>query len=119
MSAGAPRVVVAYDGSPSAKTAVRAAASLFPAASAVVDTNLRGGTAVGMTSGLPSVDVSQVVEQLLAEARREAEELMREAVELAGTLGLAAEAAEVGPAVPAWAALLQAARSAGADVLVC
>jgi nucleotide-binding universal stress UspA family protein len=116
-------LLIAYDGSPNAATAVRAAASLFPDARASIamvphDPITRAGTAAAMTSASPAV-IEQTIDQLGAEARREADEIAERGVEQARTLGLAAEPADVPPSAPAWAALLDAAHRLGADVLVC
>jgi nucleotide-binding universal stress UspA family protein len=117
MTPRARRLLIAYDGSPSAASAVRAAASLFPDAQVSVATvaseaTLHAGSAAAM---LPS----EAIAQLRDLARREAEEMAEQAVEQARTLGLGAEPVTVGPAAPAWAALLEAARQLGADALVC
>jgi nucleotide-binding universal stress UspA family protein len=117
MTPSPPRVLIAYDGSPSAASALRAAASLFREARVSVATvaseaTLHAGSAAAM---LPS----ETIAQLRDLARHEAEEMAEEAVGQARTLGLEAEPVVVGPAAPAWAALLEAARQLGADALVC
>jgi nucleotide-binding universal stress UspA family protein len=117
MTHGARRLLIAYDGSSSAATAVRAAASLFPDAQACVATvaseaTLQAGSAAAM---LPS----EAIAQLRDLARREAEELAEQAVEQARTLGLGAEPVTVGPSAPAWAALLDTAHQLGADAVIC
>jgi nucleotide-binding universal stress UspA family protein len=115
-----PRVL----GSPSASTAVRAAASLFGDARASIATvpdepTLHTGTAIPVLPGVSPDVVQRTFDDLRAEARRQADETAGQAVSQARTLGLDAEAVAVGPAAPAWAALLDAAHRHGADVLVC
>lgn len=116
--AGAPRLVIASDGSPSAATAVRVAASLFPEARASVATVPRDPALPAFSVGSPAA-AQQAFDALRDEARREADEMAAAAVEQARALGLDAEAADVAPAAPAWSALLDAAHRLGADVLVC
>jgi nucleotide-binding universal stress UspA family protein len=121
---GALRLLIAYDGSPSAATAVHAAASLFPGARASIATvpsepRMHAGTAVPVLPGTSPAVVAQAMEELRAVARREAGGLAEQAVEQARTLGLAAEPVTIRPSDPAWTALLDAARELGADVLIC
>jgi nucleotide-binding universal stress UspA family protein len=120
----APHLLIAYDGSPSAATAVTAAASLFRDARVSVatvpsDPSVRAGTAVPVLPGTSPVAVQEAIDDLRAEATRQADETAAQAVEQARTLGLAAEAVTVRPSAPAWAALLDAARQLGADLLIC
>jgi nucleotide-binding universal stress UspA family protein len=118
-----PRVLIAYDGSPSAATAVRAAAGLFPAARASVVTVPE--VTVQVETGFPGLPgmspelVRQVIDELGAEARRQAGETAEQAVDRARALGLQAEVVRVDPSAPPWAALLDAAHRLGADVLAC
>ena len=124
MAHGAPYLLIAYDGSPGAATAVSAAASLFPNARASVATvpsepNVRAGTALPLLPNTSPTAVQQVIDDLRAEARRQADETAEQAVEQARTLGLDAEPVTVGSSAPAWAALLEAAHRLRADVLVC
>jgi nucleotide-binding universal stress UspA family protein len=121
---GAPRVLIAYDGSPTAATAVRAAASLFPTAHTYVATvplesTVKGRAALGMYPTMAPDAVHEALDELGAEAQREAEETAQQAVDRATTLGLQAEVASIGPSAPAWAALLDTAHRLGVDVLVC
>jgi nucleotide-binding universal stress UspA family protein len=118
-----PGVLIAYDGSPSAATAVRAVAALFPTAQACVVTVPE--TTVQAATGFPGVRamspdvVQQVIDELEADARRKAGETAQQAVDRARTLGLQAEVVPVDPSAPAWAALLDAAHRVGADVVAC
>jgi nucleotide-binding universal stress UspA family protein len=100
---------------------VRAAASLFPGARATIatvphDPLTKAAAAFAMVPETSPAVVEQTIEQLGADARREADETARQGVEQA--LGLDAEAASLNPTAPAWTALLDAARELGADVLV-
>jgi len=118
------RILIAYDGSPGASTAVRAAAALFPGARATVATVPADSVArVGMAGGaLPAVAPladAGFIEELMEDERRRAAATAEEAAEQARTLGLAAEPVTAGTAAPAWFALLEAAHTAGADALVC
>jgi nucleotide-binding universal stress UspA family protein len=124
MAHGTRRLLIAYDGSPSAATAVRAAASLFRDAHASIATvppepTIRAGTAIPTLPGMSPAGVQQAIDELGAEARREAEETAEQAVEQARTLGLDAEPVSVKPSSREWAALLDAAHRVGADVLIC
>jgi nucleotide-binding universal stress UspA family protein len=124
MTSGEPGLLIAYDGSPSAATAVRAAASLFPNAQASVATvpaqpTMQAGAAVATLPGMPPTVVQQTLGELDAEARREADETAQQAVEQARALGLAAEPVAVRPSTPAWAGLLDAAHELGTDLLIC
>ena len=124
MAHGARRLLIAYDGSPSASTAVRAAASLFGNARASVATvpsePTLHGTAMPVLPGMSPDVVQRAFDELRAEARRQADETAEQAVGQARTLGLDAEAVTVRPsAAPAWAALLGTAHRLGADVLIC
>ena len=119
-----PRLLIAYDGSPSAATAVRAAAGFFRDSRASVATvpwepTLRAGTAFPTLPGMSPAVTQQAIDELAAEARRRAEETAEQAVEQARTLGLDAEPVTVPPSSPAWAALLDAAHRLSADVLIC
>jgi nucleotide-binding universal stress UspA family protein len=118
------RLLIAYDGSPSAATAVRAAAGLFPDARASVATvpwepTLRAGTAFPALPGMSPAVGQQAIDELAAEARRRAEETAEQAVEQARTLGLDAEPVTVRPSAPAWGALLDTAHRLSAEVLIC
>jgi nucleotide-binding universal stress UspA family protein len=124
MADDARRLVIAYDGSPSATTAVRVAARLFGGARTSIATvpsepTVRAGTAVPMLPGSAPATVQQVIDEMTAEARREADEIAEEAVEQARTLGLDADAVSVSASPPAWSSLLETAHRLEADVLVC
>ena len=119
----APRVVIAYDGSPGAQAAVRVAADLFAGGRAFVatapqDVNVRAGLAIPAVGTVSATAVQELFDVLIAEAEREAGETAHEAVELARGLGLEAEVATVPPFPPVAAALLETAHRLGADVLM-
>jgi nucleotide-binding universal stress UspA family protein len=124
MAHGSGHLLIAYDGSPTAATAVRAAASIFRNARASIATvpsepTVRAGTAVAMLPSMPPETIRQTIDEFDDEARRQADETAEQAVELARTLGLDAEAVTVPPSALAWAALLDAAHRLGAEVLIC
>ena len=119
-----PRVLIAYDGSPSAATAVRAAAGLFPTAQAYVvtvplESTVRARAALGAHPTMAPNAVQEAIDVLGAEAQRQADETAQQAVDQTMALGLQAEVVPVDPSAPAWAALLDAAHRVGADVLAC
>jgi nucleotide-binding universal stress UspA family protein len=118
-----PLVLIAYDGSPSAATAVRAAAGMFPAARACVvtvpDITVDAGMGFPELPAMPPTLVQRAIDELGAEARRQAGETAQQAVDRARALGLQAEVVPVDPSAPAWAALLDAAHRVAADVLAC
>ena len=118
------RVLIAYDGSPSAASAVSAVASLFPTARAYTatvprDSRMHAGTALPVLPNMSPTAVQEAIDELTAEAEREARETAEQGVERAGELGLEAEVVPVGASTPAWSALLEAAHRLGADVLAC
>jgi nucleotide-binding universal stress UspA family protein len=119
-----PRVLIAYDGSPGAATAVRAAAGLFPTAQASVvtvplESAVRARAALGAHPTMAPNAVQEAIDVLGAEARRQAGETAQQGVDQARGLGLQAEVVPMDPSAPAWAALLDAAHRVEADVLVC
>jgi nucleotide-binding universal stress UspA family protein len=125
MAQRSPQLLIAYDGSPSAATAVRVTASLFrdarvSVATVPIEPTVRAGTALPVLPSSSPAAVQRAIDELAGEARREADETAQQAVEQARTLGLAAEPVTVPPsATPAWTVLLDAAHRLGADVLVC
>jgi nucleotide-binding universal stress UspA family protein len=118
------RLAIAYDGSAGAATALHVAASLFPAAQALVLTvpppvTVRGGTAAPALPMHSPMAVQQAIDELNAEADGQARATAQEGVEQARADGLEAEAPPVPAQAPAWAGLLEAAGRLDADVLVC
>lgn len=115
-----PRVLIAYDGSSSAKTALRVAAGLFPRAQALIATAPQDVSVYVPLAGPGAMAATpDLLRSLVDEAARLAAETAGEAVELAGELGLQAEAATVPAFHPVAAALLDTAHELEADVLVC
>jgi nucleotide-binding universal stress UspA family protein len=119
-----PRVLIAYDGSPSSVTAVGAAASLFPTAHAYVATvpresGVHTGTALPVLPAISPKAVQEAIHALVTEAEREAVETAEQAVGRARALGLEVEVVPVRPSATAWGALLDAAHRLSADVLAC
>jgi nucleotide-binding universal stress UspA family protein len=114
------RVLIAYDGSESAATAVRAAAALFPDAHAVVATigeaDVARAATVQLALPTSSLDVLQLLE---AEAHEQAERTAQQGVQRARAHGLHAEGRAVSSDAAAWPALLELAHELGAGVLVC
>ena len=118
------RLLIAYDDSPSAATAMRAAAGLFPGAQASVavvphQSAVRAGRAVPALPGTSPAAVQETLDALGAEDRRQAGETAAKGVEQARALGLDAEAVPVHPSAAPWAALLDAAHASGADARIC
>jgi nucleotide-binding universal stress UspA family protein len=118
------RIAVAYDGSPGAAAALRAAASLFPEAQAGIVTvpepvSLHAGTALPALPTLSPTVVQQAIDELAGEAEEQARTTAQEGVERARADGLQAELESAPARAPEWATLLETARQLRADVLVC
>jgi nucleotide-binding universal stress UspA family protein len=116
--------VVAYDGSAASAAAVRAAAALFPAAKATIVTVPKpiAVSTDAMRLAVPTVKATvaeRTVTELSADSQGEAKATAEEGAERARSHGLDAESSPTLPHAPAWSALLDAAHSAGADVIVC
>jgi nucleotide-binding universal stress UspA family protein len=118
------RLTIAYDGSPSAATALRVAAGLFPAARAAVVT-VPPATPAGvsgasrfMLNASPEI-VDDALKEITAEAAQQARATAAEGVERAGAAGLQAEPVVAPAQAPAWSALLTTAHEQHADALVC
>lgn len=120
----AQRVLIAYDGSETAATAVRAAAALFPDAHAVVatihDATVTRAATVQFAVPTISPDVLQrTIDELEAEAHDEAERTAQQGVARARAHALHAEGRAVSSDAAAWSALHELAHELAADVLVC
>jgi nucleotide-binding universal stress UspA family protein len=118
------RSLIAYDGSATAATAVRAAAALFPGAQAVVATVSEGAGASVATTGLtvPAVSpelIQSTLDAIEADARQAAEGTAQEGAERAREHGLEAEARATEWRGSTWSAMLELARELDADVVVC
>ena len=112
-------IMVAYDGSESAQAAIREAARLFPRHELVVTCVWTGTPRVNSARlALPDDVIQGAVRQLDADAQEAAKELAKEAVELAGHVGMPARAETVRADPSVWAALVRVAKDLGADVMV-
>jgi nucleotide-binding universal stress UspA family protein len=116
----AAQLAIAYDGSPSAATAVRTAAALFAGARAKIVTvpaplphGVHGASRFLMN--VPSGTLNRALTDITEETIEEARKIAAEGVEHA--TGLEAEPLVTRPHSPTWEALVEAAH--GADVLVC
>lgn len=121
---GVPRLLIAFDGSPSARAAIDASAALLPGAEAVVASVASAVTRledVASTArmALPDEVIRAAVGRLRDAAVDEARELAAEGERLARDAGLDARGELVGADGPPWRALMSAARTAGADAIVC
>ncbi|MDP2712226.1 MAG: universal stress protein [Solirubrobacteraceae bacterium] len=119
-----PRLLIAFDGSPSARAAIEAGAVLLPGAEAVVACVASAVTRledVASTArmALPDEVIRTAVGRLRDAALDEASELASEGVRLASEAGLDARSELVGADGPPWRALMSAAREAGADAIAC
>ena len=117
-------LLIAFDGSAAAESAVRAAAALFPGARTTVLTIhepvIGPVTAFRAGGGLMSPEiVEQSVTGLERELVGEAETAAAEGARLAGALGLAAEPSVARGARQPWEPILAAAAERAADVIVC
>jgi nucleotide-binding universal stress UspA family protein len=117
-------LVIAFDGSAAAETAVRVAAALFPGARATVLTIHEPAvgpvTAFGAGGGLMSPElVEQSFADLARELVAEAEAAAAAGARLAETVGLVAEPLIDAGARQPWEPILAAAAERGADVVVC
>lgn len=118
------RLMIAYDGSPSAATAVRVAATLFPGARAGIltvpsVTPTAATTASRWMISAGTEVVQEALDEIAAEAREQARGVATEGVQRADAAGLPAEVVLVHPHAPAWEALVSAAHEQEADALVC
>jgi|tagenome__1003787_1003787.scaffolds.fasta_scaffold20823135_1 nucleotide-binding universal stress UspA family protein len=118
------RLSIAYDGSPSAATAVRVAAGLFPEGRAAIVT-VPPAAPVGVTGAsrwmvnVGTEVVQQALDEISAEADQQAHATAAEGVKRAGSAGLEAEPVVARPHAPTWEALLMTAHDQQADALVC
>ncbi|MDA0173617.1 universal stress protein [Solirubrobacter taibaiensis] len=116
----AAQLAIAYDGSPSAATAVRTAAALFAGARAKIVTvpaplphGVQGASRFLMS--VPSGTLDRALTEISERTAEEAGTIAAEGVRHAD--GLEAEPLVTRPHSPTWEALLEAAR--GTDVLIC
>ncbi len=122
MSSPADRIhlLIAYDGSSGAQTAIEHAAKLWPGATADVLTVWRstseaaGAARLALSAGM----VVAAVKQLDKAAQGDAEGLAAVGVELARELGLDAAVCTTKASASAWAAIVETAREHHADAIV-
>jgi nucleotide-binding universal stress UspA family protein len=119
----AASLLIAFDGSAAAETAVRAAGALFPGARATVLTIHEPAISPMTTFRVGGALMSpELVERSLTELERElvadAEAAAADGVRLAEAAGLIAESAVAGERQP-WGPILAAAAEGSADVVVC
>lgn len=120
----APALLLAYDGSPAAESAVRAAGALFPRARAAVVTVQREPATFQQSAGLARVAIPDEViagglAALARAAGREAAATAAEGARSATAAGIAAEARTVDAAGSPWRGIRRAAAETGAEVIVC
>jgi nucleotide-binding universal stress UspA family protein len=118
------RIVIAYDGSATAGTAVRVAAALFPGARAVVatvpsDLAVRSGTVSLVVPTMSPELVQRTIDDLQSETRGDAERIAREGADRAGAHDLDAEPMLTAGGAAPWSALLELAHDDGVDAIVC
>lgn len=116
------RLLIGYDGSEPARSAIRVARALFGAADATVahvhppaPTVASAGIA---RAALPQAVITEGVTKLRASVEADARAISDAGVEFARTAGLAAEAS-LRFALSPWRELLELAASSGADAIVC
>ena len=109
-----PGVLIAYDGSASARSAVRAAGALLRGTHAVIFTAHENAME-------PTTGADPTVERAIARLNREIVEEARAEAAAGAALAIGAGldgGAETAPGPP-WRAILAAARRAGAELIVC
>jgi nucleotide-binding universal stress UspA family protein len=117
-------ILIAYDGSASAGTAIRVAAALLPGARAVVATvaenvAIRPET---VTLTVPTISpeiVQRTVDEMMDEARGDAARIAHEGAERAQAAGLDAEPTQADPGAAIWSSLLELAHRSDVDAIVC
>ena len=117
-------IVIAFDGSPSAAAAVRAAGALLPGAHATVacarnDVASPGDTAALARIALPDDVIRDGIAAIDQAAEEEARDTAAEGVRLAREAGLDAEPAVVRASGSAWPAIRRLASEREADVIAC
>jgi nucleotide-binding universal stress UspA family protein len=120
----APTLLLAFDGSPAAAAAVRAAGSLFPSATAVVATVRRAPATPGQAAALARIAVPDaVITGGLAALRRAAEEearaIVADGAAVAAAAGLRADTAIADDGGSTWRAVNRLARERHATIVVC
>lgn len=118
------RIVIAFDGSRSARVALQRAGELFPGAHATIVSVAQGLGALTEASGtaraaLPDDVIRTAVARLRESALGEAQELAQAASRDAADAGLRAEPKTVAAEGSAWSAILEAVGEADTDAVVC
>ena len=120
----APTLLLAFDGSPGAAAAVRAAGSLFPGAEAVVANVQRKPATLGQAAALARIAVPDaVIAGGLASLDRAADEeskaVVAQGAEIAAAAGLRAETAIVDASGTPWHGIKRLAGERDAAIVVC
>lgn len=119
-----PRIVIASDGSLSARVALRRAGELFPGAHATVVSVAPGVGSLAAASGAARAALSDemirtAVARLRESALAHAQELAQAACRDAADAGLHAEPMAVAAEHSVWSAILEAVEGTDADAIVC
>jgi nucleotide-binding universal stress UspA family protein len=119
-----PTLLLAFDGSPAAGAAVRAAGSLFPGARAVVANVRRSAATPGQAAALARIAVPDAViagglAVLDRAAEEEAKVVIARGADVASAAGLRADTAIVDADGPPWRAIGRLARERDAAIVVC
>jgi nucleotide-binding universal stress UspA family protein len=120
----APTLLLAFDGSPAAAAAVRAAGSLFPGAGAVVANVRRESTTPGQAAALARIGVPDAViagglAALDRAAETEAYDVVSAGAAVASAAGLRADTAITDAAGSPWRAIKRLADERHATIVVC
>jgi nucleotide-binding universal stress UspA family protein len=119
-----PRILIAYDDSPSARAAVERAAALFPGAECRIAAVAAGlddfeHAAAAASVGLTREEIQVAVKQLRASAVARATEIAEAGERLAGEAGLDVRSQMLETSGHEWDRLAEAARDEQADAIVC
>jgi nucleotide-binding universal stress UspA family protein len=120
----ASTLLLAFDGSPGAAAAVRAAGSLFPGAAAVVANVQREPATLGQAGALARIAVpDDVIAGGLAALDRAAEDeakaIVAHGAAVASAAGLRADTSIVGASGAPWRGIRRVARERDAAIVVC
>jgi nucleotide-binding universal stress UspA family protein len=119
-----PTLLLAYDGSPGAAAAVRAAGSLFPGATALVANVQREPATLAQAAALariaaPDDVITGGLAALDRAAEDEAKAIVAHGAAVASAAGLRAETAIVGASGAPWRGIRRLARERDAAIVVC
>ncbi len=117
-------LLLAYDGSPAAAAAIRAAGALLPGAAAVVLTvrpePLDVDSAVAAARlAIPDAMIAQSIDTLNAASTKEAEETVADGARIAAEAGLVAETRIEQQGGNPWRPIRRVAEEIGADLIAC